>query len=185
MAPDVPDADLAQLIAASDPAAVEAEGVLFRRYAPRVQLYGLKHLKSRAAAEDLTQQVMLRVLEAIRAGRVEDPASLSSFIFGTCRHVSWDMRRADLRQRKIERENEGLRVDFRPPEHSQRDVVRLFSCFFELPERESQVLRMSFMEDRTADEIAQRLGLSAGNVRVIRCRALAKLASCMGEENAS
>ncbi len=185
MAPETPDADLARLIAASGTGAGEAEGALVRRYAPRVRLYGLKHLRDQAAAEDLAQQVMLRVLEAIRAGRVEDPASLSSFIFGTCRHVSWDMRRADQRQRKIERESAGLQSDFRPPEHSERDVLRLLGCFHELPEREAQVVRMSFMEDKPAEEIAQRLALSAGNVRVIRCRALAKLAGCMGKEEAS
>lgn len=185
MAPDVPDLELARWIAARGPGAREAEEALYRRYGARVQLYGLKHLGSRAAADDLVQLVMLRVLEAIRSGRVEDPASLSSFIFGTCRHVSWDMRRADQRQRKIEQANEGLQVDASPPEHSERDVVRLFGCLNGLPEREGRVLRMSFMEDCPADDIGLRLGLSAGNVRVIRCRALAKLAGCMGEEQAS
>jgi len=185
MAPETPDAELARLIAASGASAGEAEGALVRRYAPRVQLYGLKHLGDRAAAEDLAQQVMLRVLEAIRAGRVEDPASLSSFIFGTCRHVSWDMRRADHRQRKIERESAALQSDLQPPEHSEHDVARLFQCLTGLPEREAQVLRMSFMEDKAAEEIARRLDLSAGNVRVIRCRALAKLAGCMGKEETS
>jgi RNA polymerase sigma-70 factor, ECF subfamily len=185
MAPETPDADLARLIAASGSSAGEAEGALVRRYGPRVRLYGLKHLGNQAAAEDLEQQVMLRVLEAIRAGRVEDPGSLSSFIFGTCRHVSWDLRRAEQRQRKIERDSAGLQSDFQPPEHSEHDVARLFQCLTGLPERDAQVLRMSFMEDKGAEEIGQRLELSAGNVRVIRCRALAKLAGCMGEEVAS
>jgi len=180
MAPDVSDADLARLIAASGPSATAAEGALLRRYGPRVQLYGLKHLKSQAEADDLAQQVMLRVLEAIRAGRLEEPGNLPSFIFGTCRHVTWDMRRADQRQRKIERENEGLHSDARPPEHSERDVQRLFGCLGRLPEREATVLRMSFLEDRAAEDIGERLGLAAGNVRVIRCRALAKMATCMG-----
>jgi RNA polymerase sigma-70 factor, ECF subfamily len=182
MAPDVSDADLARLIATAGASADEAAGALFRRYAPRIQLYGLKHLKDRAAADDLAQQVMLRVLEGIRAGRVEDPACLPSFIFGTCRHVSWEIRRADQRQRKIERASEGLQTDTSPPEHSQRDVLRLIGCMQSLPEREAQLLRMSFLDDRPTDEIAARLGLSAGNVRVIRCRALAKVASCMGRE---
>jgi RNA polymerase sigma-70 factor (ECF subfamily) len=35
----------------------EAEAELFRRMAPRVRLYGLRHLRDEHAAEDLTQQV--------------------------------------------------------------------------------------------------------------------------------
>jgi RNA polymerase sigma-70 factor (ECF subfamily) len=187
MAPDVPDLELAQQIRAVGVGvgAEHAEAELFRRYGGRVQLYGLKHLRSQAAADDLVQLVMLRVLEAIRAGRVEDPANLASFIFGTCRHVSWDLRRADQRQRKIEDANQGLRAHVAPPDHSERDVARLFGCLGKLPEREAMVLRMSFMEDRDAAEICERLGTTAGNVRVLRCRALAKVADCMGEERPS
>jgi len=185
IAPDIPDAELARLIAGADHLAVAAESALFRRYAPRVELYGLRHLKSHAAAQDLTQQVMVRVLEAIRAGRVEDPARLSSFIFGTCRNVTWDMRRSDERQRKIEREAERLSADVAPPEHSERDIERLFGCLTALPERESTVLRMSYFDDRSSEEIASRLELAAGNVRVIRHRALAKLQTCMERKEAS
>jgi RNA polymerase sigma-70 factor (ECF subfamily) len=181
MAPDVPDPDLVRKIAASGASAEHAEAELCRRYAGRIRLYGLKHLQSPAAAEDLVQLVMMRVLEAIRGGRVEDPAQLTSFIFGTCRLVSSELRRTEERQRKIEQLNQGLRWDVRPPEHSERDVVRLFGCLGKLPEREASVLRMSFMEDRGAEEICERLGVSAGNLRVLRCRALAKMAVCMGE----
>jgi len=182
MAPEPSDADLARLIAASGSDARNAESALFERYAGRVRLYGRKHLKSEAAADDLVQQVMLRVLEALRAERVAEPAKLASFIFGTCRNVSWDLQRAEQRQRRLELETEILRTDGAPPEHSERDVVKLFHCMGELPEQQRRILRMSFMEDRAADDIAQSLGLSSGNVRVIRYRALGKLAACLSGE---
>jgi RNA polymerase sigma-70 factor, ECF subfamily len=182
MALEPSDAELARLIAAAGASAQQAEGALFERYAGRVRLYGRKHLRSDAAADDLVQQVMLRLLEAVRAGRVDDPSKLSSFIFGTCRNVSWDLQRSDQRQRRLEREHELLVTESSMPEHSERDVVQLIRCLAELPERESRVLRMSFMEDRPAEDIAERLGLSTGNVRVIRCRALAKLAVRMDPE---
>jgi len=178
MAAEPTDADLARSIAAGG--AHAAEALLCRRFAPRVELYGLKHLKAVAAAQDLAQQVMLKVIEALRAGRVEDVENVSAFIFGTCRHVSWDMQRSRGRERKIEQATAQLAADVQPPAHSERDVLRLYHCLGALPERESLVLRMSFMEDRAAEEIGGRLQLSAGNVRVIRCRALAKIATCMG-----
>jgi RNA polymerase sigma-70 factor (ECF subfamily) len=172
------DADLARSIATGR--AADAEALLCRRFVPRVELYGLKHLKSQAAAQDLAQQVMLKVILALRAGRVEDTENLSSFIFGTCRHLSWDMQRSQGRERKIEQATAQLTTHVDPPLHSERDVLRLFHCLGALPEREAVVLRMSFMEDREAEEIGGRLEISAGNVRVIRCRALAKIATCMG-----
>jgi RNA polymerase sigma-70 factor, ECF subfamily len=178
MATEPTDADLARSIAAGR--AADAEAQLCRRYVPRVELYGLKHLKSQAAAQDLAQQVMLKVIEALRAARVEDADNLSSFIFGTCRHVSWDMQRSLGRERKIEQAAAQLATHVDPPLHSERDVLRLLHCMGALPEREAMVLRMSFMEDRAAEDIGGRLELSAGNVRVIRCRALAKVATCMG-----
>jgi RNA polymerase sigma-70 factor, ECF subfamily len=174
------DAELAWQIAEAGEFAAAAEAALFRRYAPRIALYGRKHLTGNAEAEDLAQQVMLRVLEAIRQGRLEDPSQLASFVFGTCRHVSWDMRRSDQRQRKIAQEVALVASPVDAPQVSGLDVMRLFGCMGQLPEREASVLRMSFMEDRESDDIAARLGLSSGNVRVIRCRALAKVADCMG-----
>jgi len=184
MSSEPTDAELARQISEAGELATAAEGALFRRYATRIALYGRKHLGSATEADDLAQQVMLRVLEAIRHGRVDDTSRLSSFIFGTCRHVSWDMRRSDQRQRKIAREAALVSFDVHAPDVSGSDVVRLFGCMGRLPEREANVLRMSFMEEREPHDIALRLGLSSGNVRVIRCRALAKVADCMGREEA-
>src|SRR4029079_19349709 len=50
-----------------------AEAELYRRLAPRVRLYGLRHLRDRAAAADLVQQVLLMTLERLRAGEVREP----------------------------------------------------------------------------------------------------------------
>ena len=180
---DCSDAELVQYIAARGSGAARAEALLYQRFAGRIELYGRRHLESPSAARDLVQQVMLRVLEAIRERRLENPAALASFVLGTCRNVSWDMRRADQRQRRLERAAPPQlqeAVDQRWLDQAQ--VVRLFGCMSGLPEREASVLRMSFWEDRPAEEIAQRIGASTGNVRVIRHRALAKLAACLHAE---
>ena len=69
---------------------------------------------------------MLIVLEAVRDNKLEDPSKLASFVFGTCRHVTWDLRRAAQRRLEIEREASSLDESFAPPSLSERDVVRLF-----------------------------------------------------------
>src|SRR5688572_8277445 len=101
---DGTDADLARQIAAGQGDASWAERALYQRFAPRIELYGRRHLGSAAAAQDLVQQVILRVLEALRAGRVSSPGSLASFVLGTCRNLSSEVRRAEQRAQRLEQE---------------------------------------------------------------------------------
>lgn len=56
---------------------------------------------------------------------------------------------------------------------------RLEQCLERLPERERAVLVMTFYDDRPAEEVGATLGLSAGNVRVIRHRGIERLRVCM------
>ena len=67
------------------------------------------------------------------------------------------------------------------PEPLALDADRLAACVQALAERERTVVVQTFFADRSGDEVAKELGLSAGNVRVIRHRALGKLRECMGE----
>ena len=53
-----------------------------------------------------------------------------------------------------------------------------------LPQRERAVLLMTFYEDKPADEVGAELGLSPGNVRVIRHRGLARLRECVTGDQA-
>jgi RNA polymerase sigma-70 factor (ECF subfamily) len=63
------------------------------------------------------------------------------------------------------------------------DTERLTVCLARLAERERTVLVLTFQSERSALEVAQELGLTAANVRVIRHRALTRLRACLeGEE---
>jgi len=79
----------------------EAEGELFRRMAPRIRLYGLRHLRDSHAADDLTQQVVITTLEALRSGRLREPEKLVSFVLGTCRMTVLDLRRGTERRARL------------------------------------------------------------------------------------
>src|SRR5215813_2537990 len=79
----------------------DAEAELFRRMAPRVRLYGLRHLRDEYAADDLTQQVLITTIEALRAGRLREPEKLASFVLGTCRMTVLDLRRNAQRKERL------------------------------------------------------------------------------------
>lgn len=171
------DADLVRQIGLNDR---EAEAELFRRMAPRIYLYGLRHLRDQHAADDLVQQVLIITLETLRGGRLRDPDRLTSFVLGTCRMTVLDLRRN--RQRK-ERLLEQFGADFlapAPPPAPNLDQERLAQCLQRLKERERAVIVMTFYDEQTAADLARFLGVSEPNVRVIRHRAMDQLRGCMG-----
>jgi RNA polymerase sigma-70 factor (ECF subfamily) len=178
-ATDESDADLAGRVQDGDRA---AEAELFRRLAPRVRLYGLRHLRDSAAADDLVQDVMLLTFDSLRAGKVRERERLASFVLGTCRRVVIDIRRgAARRDRLLEHFGPGLAPAAAASDAAAPlDLERLGHCLQRLAERERAVVVLSFYSERGSDEIAAELGLSPGNVRVVRHRALTRLRDCMG-----
>lgn len=179
-----PDAAaLARRIAQAAPAIDDAaEAELCRQLAPRVRLYGLRHLRNPAAADDLMQQVMLMTIERLRAGALRDPAQLVSFVFGICRMVVLELRRGTLRrERLLEIYGDALApVEARAPDP---DGARIANCLERLSERERTILLLSFYDDMPADALARELNLTPGNVRVIRHRGLERLRGCVTGEN--
>jgi len=179
---DAENAELVRRIAAREPRdarAREAEVALCRRFGPRAQLYGRKHLRDGERARDLSQTVMIAVIEAVRAGRVEDPARIDRFVLGTCRNVALRMREVDSRAQPTATEE--LDVLAVVPEVEPMDLGALARCLAELDGRGRSVVFLSFNEGKAADDIASALGTTAGNVRVVRHRAVAQLRRCMDD----
>jgi RNA polymerase sigma-70 factor (ECF subfamily) len=176
------DGALARRIAEAGAAAPDsaAETELYRRLAPRVRLYGLRHLRDRHAAADLVQQVLLMTLERLRAGKVREPERIASFALGACRMTVLEMRRGTRRREALLETWGGAAEAFEAPEPLALDPDRLAGCLEALSERERSVVVLTFFADKQADEVGAELATSGGNVRVIRHRALARLRECMG-----
>lgn len=174
------DAELVRRISAAALHARDAEADLCARLAPRVRLYGLKHLHASDRADDLVQHVLMALLEALRAGRLEDPERLPRFVLGICRNVATRMKAHAARS--VDLPVEEVVVGAITPEPLPVSPGRLFGCLEQLDARASTVLRMTYMEERAPEEIAEGMGTTLGNVRVIRHRAIARLQRCLGIE---
>ena len=178
MAVELSDEALVGKIGLGNDHAAEAE--LFRRMAPRIRLYGLRHLRDPYAADDLVQQVLVTTLEALRTGRVRESDKLASFVLGTCRLTVLDLRRNAHRKERL-LEQFGLDM-LAPPAAAEPppDQEQLTRCVQNLKERERAVVMMTFYDERTGADVARFLGVSEANVRVIRHRAIHQLRGCMG-----
>jgi len=170
------DAELVRAIAAGSDRASAAETELCRRFAPRVRLYGLRHLRDEDRAWDLVQAVLLAVLEAARAGRIADPERVDRLMLGTSRNLALRMRETDRRSAGDAPLNAMTAPD---QTHERIDMEALLRCMAVLDERGRQVVILSFCDERPSDEIAATLAISTANVRVLRHRALAALRRCL------
>jgi RNA polymerase sigma-70 factor (ECF subfamily) len=176
----VSDGDVARAIAAAPPGSAHAEeSELYRRFARRVRLYGLKHLRDEAAADDLAQQVLLVTIEKLRTGEIRNPDEIGSFILGTSRMQAGAMERKARRR-------DSLIARFHAPELYAEastgtcDLDAVERCLQQLAERDRQVLVLSFYAEKTSAEIAAELGVTGTLVRVARHRALGRLRDCVG-----
>jgi RNA polymerase sigma-70 factor, ECF subfamily len=177
---DATDEDLVQYIADADPRREAAEAVLCRRFAPRIRLYGLKHLRDPERTRDLTQTVLVALLRAARERRIDDPQRVGRFVFGTCRNTVARMRKQAARA-PFATDEAIAALAAVPPQIVELNA--LFACLAKLEQRASQVVMMSFLEGRSADEIGTALATRPGNIRVIRHRALGFLRQCLDGES--
>lgn len=172
------DIRLATRIALDGDAAAEA--ALCRRLFPRVRAYGRRHLRDEAAAADLAQSVLIVVLEALRERRVAELDRFPAFVMGASRNTVMEWKRGERTRRTLlERFGPSFASVLEPTDPI--DDRRLAGCLDKLPQRERTILALTFYAERSGDDIARELGISAGNVRVARHRALRQLHGCLSE----
>jgi len=177
---DLSDGDLARAISARGAASAEAaESELYRRFAPRVRLYGLRHLRSEDAARDLVQQVMLLTIEKLRGGAVRDADQVASFVLGVSRTMAKDLNRTEWRREKLRDAFLPVSMVDVPAGDAMLDVDRLEACLGRLADRERAVVLLTFYAERTGNEVSKELRVTEGHVRVIRHRAIERLRECM------
>jgi RNA polymerase sigma-70 factor (ECF subfamily) len=154
-----------------------AERTMCDRYAGRVRRFAEHHLRDAQLAADVTQEVFLVVIDAMRRGRIEQPERLGAFVLATCRHLVWDENRGEGRRRRPLPEIAPDAVEL--PAVTEVDRFRLERCVMALAEREMGIVVLTYIEDWSPERIATAFGTTTGNVRVIRHRAMTRLRACL------
>lgn len=140
---------------------------VFAHFAPRVKGFLIKGGSTPEAAEDLAQDVMIKVLKKAKLFD-SSKASAATWIFTIARNAKIDaIRRAskpelDANEPLLTPE-ESPRADFLC-ELKERDA-RISKALEKLPADQLEVMKMHFYEDEPHSVIAERLELPLGTVK--------------------
>ncbi|MCH7997969.1 MAG: sigma-70 family RNA polymerase sigma factor [Chloroflexi bacterium] len=150
---------------------------LYSLYFPRVYRYILARVGNQYDAEDLTEEVFLRVLDAI--GRFQwREAPFSAWLFRIAHNAVISQRRKEGARGRSSPLTEALPVDSQGPEEMVENRLALnevMRAADTLPEAQRRVIGYRFAAGLTVAETARAMGKGEGNVKVIQHKAIAKL----------
>jgi RNA polymerase sigma-70 factor (ECF subfamily) len=158
------------------------------RFRERLRLFAARRVNDAAAAEDVAQETLRRVVDALRAGRVANPAAFPAFVFETARHICLQQYRSAGREgRALHRlHDESDAHGQAAPDPlaalvSEERANRVREALEGLSASDRELLRMLYHEEMQTADVATRLGLTPEAVRVRRHRALRRLGDLLDE----
>jgi RNA polymerase sigma-70 factor (ECF subfamily) len=153
----------------------EAEAELANRFYPRVRAMALARLHGAPAAMDITQDTILGVLEALRAGRLREPDRLPAFVLSTARNLINGYQRQEARSREVHQDTIEVPAPAEPMpaalDHQQR-LALAGEALDRLKPLDRRILLLTLVEGMTSREISPIVGLHPDAVRTRKARAL-------------
>jgi RNA polymerase sigma-70 factor (ECF subfamily) len=165
---------LAERIRSREPAAEEE---LVHLFADRIRFLVFARTGDREIAPDLTQDVMLAVVRALRDGHLRDADRLAAFVYGTARNVINNHLRTRSRLPAEDPLDGALQAASTPdPVEDSERVAVVRRALATLDATDRKILWLTLVEGLKSGEIALRLGLAAEVVRTRKSRATKKMA---------
>jgi RNA polymerase sigma-70 factor, ECF subfamily len=172
------EVDDIQLLKIAQEGNTEAFGAIYERYAEKVFRYLNAHLGNALDAEDLTEEVFIRVWRSLPDYR-ERGTPFLSFVFRVARNALIDHYRRERRVVGQLSADEVMVADHKPGPveivSQQMEQQELREALEGLREDYRNVLILRFFSGLTPEETAIAMGRPAGAVRVLQHRALAAL----------
>jgi RNA polymerase sigma factor (sigma-70 family) len=151
-----------------------ALATLFERHHARVYGYCLRMTGNRSTAEDLVQDVFMKMLKY--KATFKDDSDLVPWMFGIARNsclAHLKRRAVDHTPATAEPAEIADTADEEPRDHRQTELVR--AALLRLPAERREILVLSRYEYKSYDEIARVLDCSVGAVKVRVHRAMKQL----------
>ena len=156
----------------------DAEAELAREFHPRVLTAASIRLHGSDAANDIAQESMAAVLQALRAGALREPEKLPGFVLGIARNLINNHCRLEARSRSVvaavdELPERAAAADAEGGaafDEERRALVR--QALARLKPVDRRIVMLTLVEGMSPREIAPIVGLAADAVRTRKTRAV-------------
>ena len=150
----------------------------------RRKVFGLAYsfLRDREAAEDVTQDVFIRVWRALPG--FDGRASLSTWIYAIARNASLSALRARRPHSSLsdpEVMDAVEAIDAAPSADAILDRAALLRLVDQLPTKQRQVIMLFYMEEQSHEGVANMLAMPVGTVKTLLHRARARMSAAAGK----
>lgn len=148
---------------------------IFETMYPRLYGYALKYLKEETAAEDVVENVMLKLWE--KRERFKGVKNLHSYLYSMVRNAALD--HLSRNSRSVSYEDVQLEIQ----ENFDYDIIEdevysiLLKTLETLPDKCKMIFKLSCLQNYTYQEIADQLGISVNTVKSQRSRAVSLMKS--------
>ena len=180
---DAPEEELLARAAEFNEAAL---GELYDRYEARIYSYIYRRTGNTSIAEDLTAQVFLKMLEAIRGGKGWH-SSFSGWLYRIAHNAVIDYYRQRDRKQQVDIEdaNSVVASDHNPVviAESNMDATRLRAAISRLTDEQAEVISLRFLEGYSISEVATMMDKTEGSIKALQYRAVATLRQLLQHEN--
>ncbi|MBP8302664.1 MAG: RNA polymerase sigma factor [Phycisphaerae bacterium] len=158
--------------------------LLVDRYQDKILHLALAMMRSREAAEDMTQETFVRIWKGLPG--YTGAASLSTWIYVVARNTCLTELKRRASESRVSTEGSALEraaaAQVPGPDRGNVDVRALLDG---LPERYRRVVTLYYLEERSYQEVAEMLGIPMGTVKTFLHRARRELTERMdGREDA-
>ncbi|MCB0062681.1 MAG: sigma-70 family RNA polymerase sigma factor [Caldilineaceae bacterium] len=179
---DVSEEELLTGAANFDEAAL---GELYDRYEARIYSYIYRRTGDSTLAEDLTAQVFLKMLEAIRGGKAWH-SSFSGWLYRIAHNAVIDFYRQRDRQKQTDLEDAAAVVasDHNPVviAETNLDAAQLRAAIARLTDEQAEVISLRFLEGYSISEVAVMMDKTEGSIKALQYRAVATLRQLLQRE---
>jgi RNA polymerase sigma-70 factor (ECF subfamily) len=151
---------------------------LYDRYDLKIYTYIYRRIGDQTLAEDLTAQVFLKMLEAIR-NRKAWHSSFSGWLYRIAHNLVIDYYRQRDHHIQVSLDDEPLlpALDDNPVQtiELKLDVERLRAAVAHLTDEQAQVISLRFLEGYSINEVAEMMNKTEGSIKALQYRAVANL----------
>jgi len=161
----------------------DAFGDLYRIYMPKIHRYIAYQVNDRVLAEDLTNEVFLRVMRAIGRYQHHSVPQFNAWIFRIAKNVvidHWRAKRDTVPLDEALATERGETLDAHFESLARREELQV--AMQKLTEDQREVLVLRFGMGMSHREIAEQTGRNEEAIRALQFRAIRSLRAIMGED---